>query len=76
MPGQSGVTSNSPVLIKGGTEESIGLDVSACGDAIKFLEHLHLNIDATSGANRGDLSVLLRSPEGIKKILIYIFLRL
>ena len=52
------------MVIRGGTEEIIGLDVSQCGDAIKFLEHLHLNIDATSGANRGDLSVLLRSPEG------------
>ncbi len=58
-PGQSGVNPNRQRVIKPGTEEVILLDAANCDD-IKFLEHIHLSIDLTSGAKRGDLSVLLR----------------
>ena len=51
------------MIIRGGNEKSIGVDASACGNVVKFLEHLYLNIDATGGT-RGNLSVLVRSPEG------------
>ena len=60
------------MLIRGGTEESFGLDAFACGNEVKFLEHLYLNIDATGGT-RGNLSVLVRSPEGIVVHNYYLF---
>ena len=68
--GASGLSRNKPLLIKGGTEETLSIDASSCGEGVKFLEHLHLNIDMTSGASRGALSVILRSPEGTVSILM------
>ena len=58
-PGQSGVSKNSQVVIKPKTEEFIVLDAFNCDD-IKFIEHIHLLIDLTSGAKRGDLAVVLK----------------
>jgi subtilisin-like proprotein convertase family protein len=69
QPGQSGVNKNKPVIVKGGTEQTITLDASNC-DKVTFIEHIHLFIDMTSGAKRGDLSVLLRSPGGTVSILL------
>jgi len=57
------------MIIRGGNEKSIGVDASACGNVVKFLEHLYLNIDATGGT-RGNLSVLVRSPEGTESTLL------
>ena len=34
------------------------------------MEHLHLLIDLTSGARRGDLSVILKSPAGTQSVLL------
>jgi len=65
-PGQSGVNS---LVIKGQSEIKINLDASNC-DRVKFLEHLHLHIDLTSGAKRGDLSVVLQSPSGTTSTLL------
>ena len=47
-PGQSGVNPNKNIVVKGQTEQRISLDASNC-DRVKFLEHLHLHIDLTSG---------------------------
>ena len=55
--------------IKGGTIQEVSFDASNCG-SINFLEHIHLNIDLTSGAARGDLSVEIKSPGGTNSILL------
>jgi len=68
-PGQSGVNPNSQIVIKPQTETRVSLDASNC-DRVKFLEHLHLFIDLTSGAKRGDLSVTLISPAGTTSTLL------
>lgn len=58
-PGQSGVNKNRPIVIKGETETSVELDATDNCGLINHLEHVHLLIDMTSGAARGDLSVSL-----------------
>ena len=68
-PGQSGVSKNKNIVIKGNSEQIIELDAANCG-AINHMEHLHLLIDLTSGARRGDLSVKLRSPAGTESVLL------
>ena len=68
-PGQSGVNPNSQIVVKPQTETRVSLDASNC-DRVKFLEHLHLFIDLTSGAKRGDLSVTLISPAGTTSTLL------
>ena len=54
---------------EGNSEQIIELDASNCG-AINHMEHLHLLIDLTSGARRGDLSVILKSPAGTQSVLL------
>ena len=68
-PGQSGVNPNRQIVVKPQTETRVSLDASNC-DRVKFLEHLHLFIDLTSGAKRGDLSVTLISPAGTTSTLL------
>ena len=65
-PKQSGISN---ISIKGNSEKLIELDASNCG-AINHMEHLHLLIDLTSGARRGDLSVILKSPAGTQSVLL------
>ena len=65
-PKQSGISN---ISIKGNSEQIIELDASNCG-AINHMEHLHLLIDLTSGARRGDLSVILKSPAGTQSVLL------
>ena len=60
---------DSNISIKGNSEKLIELDASNCG-AINHMEHLHLLIDLTSGARRGDLSVILKSPAGTQSVLL------
>lgn len=57
-PGQSGVNKNRPIMIKPNTEETSKLNASNCGN-VKFIEHIHLLVDLTSGSERGALTVLL-----------------
>ena len=58
-----------PVIVGPQTEETISLDALSCQD-IKFLEHVHLHIDLKTTARRGELSVMLRSPDKTVSILL------
>jgi len=52
--------------IKGLTSQDFTIDAASCGEDVKFIEHIHLKIDLTSGARRGDLGVVLKY--GIKLV--------